>query len=283
MKNLFVVFALVFSTLAFAQLETPQPSPFSKLEQKVGLTDVTVEYCRPSTKGRKIYGNLVPFDKVWRTGANGNTKVTFSDDVTVGDKELKAGTYALYTKPGKSNWDFIFYSTSDNWGTPKEWDDAKVAARVSVKAETIPMKVETFTITIDDLTNDAAVLGLIWENTFVGVKFNVPTKTKAVANIEKALTKTDVEAGDYFASARYYLESDLDINKAMKWIETANDLTKDSPKFWYKRLQSLIYAKAGKTRKAIKAAKESLEGAEKAGNTDYVKMNQDSIEEWTKK
>jgi len=132
-KILLSLFVVALSTNITAQLKTPAPSPSSKIEQKVGLTDVTVEYSRPSMKGRAVFGNLVPYGKLWRTGANQNTKVTFSDDVTIDGKTLKKGTYAVYTKPGKDAWEVLFYSDTNNWGTPQNWDDAKVAVSTTAK------------------------------------------------------------------------------------------------------------------------------------------------------
>ncbi|MCG1036404.1 DUF2911 domain-containing protein [Polaribacter sargassicola] len=167
--SLFVV-AISFSTTA---QKKPKASPFSKIVQTVGITDVTVEFSRPGMKGRTIFGDLVPFGKVWRTGANENTKITFSKDVTFSGKTLKAGTYALYTTPNKDSWDFIFYSDATNWGNPKKWDESKVALKVSAKVDEIPVKIETFTISFDDLTLTSGVLGLMWENTYVGAKFEV--------------------------------------------------------------------------------------------------------------
>lgn len=164
------VFAITFSATA---QKKPQASPASKIVQTVGFTDVTVEFSRPSMKGRAIFGELIPFGKVWRTGANQNTKITFSKDVKVGGKDLKAGTYALYTIPNKTSWDVIFYSDATNWGTPKKWDETKVAAKVSTQVQTMPMKIESFTITFDDLKDTGAALGLLWEDTYVGVPFTV--------------------------------------------------------------------------------------------------------------
>ncbi|GFD81963.1 hypothetical protein KUL118_48250 [Tenacibaculum sp. KUL118] len=276
-KILLSLFVVAISTSINAQLKTPAPSPSAKLEQNVGLTGVTVEYSRPSMKGRTIFGDLVPYGKVWRTGANQNTKVSFSDDVTIDGKILKKGTYALYTKPGKDSWEVIFYSDTNNWGTPKKWDDSKVAVSTTAKVEAMPMKIETFTISFDNLTNDSAVLGILWENAYVGVKFNTPTD-KAV---EKSIAQVmgGPSANDYFSSAVYYLQEGKDINKAKNWINKAVDMTKDQPRFWYLRQQSLILAKAGDKKGALKAAKASLAGAEKAGNADYVKMNKEFIAE----
>ncbi|WP_452599061.1 DUF2911 domain-containing protein [Pontimicrobium sp. MEBiC01747] len=279
MKKLLLM-ALVF-TASFtvnAQVETPQPSPFSKVEQKVGLTDVTLEYSRPGMKGRTIFGDLVPYGRLWRTGANANTKISFSNDVTVGGKTLKAGDYAIYVTPKEKSWEVIFYSDATNWGLPQKWDESKVAAKVTAEVYPMPVTIETFTITFDDLTNSSAVIGMLWEKAYVGVKFEVPTDATVSASIEK--TMAGPGAGDYFSAARYYLTEGKDINKAVMWIDKAVELTKDNPRFWYLRQQSLIHAKAGKKKSAIAAAKASLEGAEKAGNADYVKMNKASLKEW---
>lgn len=276
-KILLSLFVVAISTNISAQLKTPAPSPAAKLEQTVGLTNVSVEYSRPSMKGRTIFGNLVPFGKVWRTGANKNTTVTFSDDVTVDGKTLKKGTYALYTKPGKDSWEVIFYSDANNWGTPEKWDDSKVAVSTTAKVEAMPMKIETFTMSVDNLTNNSAVLGILWENAYVGVKFNTPTDKAVEKSIAQVMSGPS--ANDYFSSAVYYLQEGKDINKAKNWINKAVDMTKDQPRFWYLRQQSLILAKAGDKKAAVKAAKASLAGAEKVGNADYVKMNKEFIAE----
>ena len=133
-KLLLIAFAFVLSFNINAQVKTPQPSPSGKIEQVVGLTDVSIEYSRPAMRGRTIYGDLVPFDKLWRTGANANSKITFGDDVSIDGTAVKAGTYAIFTKPGVENWEVIFYSDATNWGTPQEWDETKVAARTTAKA-----------------------------------------------------------------------------------------------------------------------------------------------------
>lgn len=279
MKKLFMLAFLACTSLALnAQIETPQPSPFQKMEQKVGLTDVSVEYSRPSMRGRTIFGDLVPLNQLWRTGANNNTMVTFSTPVMIGGKELKAGSYAIFTKPGKDNWEVIFYSDTNNWGTPQKWDDSKVAATVNAEVYELPMDIETFTMSFDDLTNDSARLGLMWEKAYVAVKIEVPTDKAVTAAITKAMSGPS--ADDYYAAARYYLEADKDIKQANVWMDKAVEMTKDKPKFWWLRQQSLIKAKADDKKGAIAAAKASLEGAEKAGNADYVKMNKDSLKEW---
>ena len=286
-KLLLSALALVLTVSVNAQVKTPQPSPFSKIEQVVGLTDVTVEYSRPGVRGRTIFGDLVPYDKLWRTGANANTKITFSDDVMVDGQKLAKGSYAVYSKPMKDKWNVIFYSDANNWGTPREWDDSKVAAMTTVDVIPMPegMTIETFTITIDDLASDSAVLGILWENVYVGVKFEVPTQAKATASIEQAMAGPG--ANDYYSAARYYLESGQDLDKARSWMEKAITMRKAASEdgtepFWMVRQLSLIHAKMGDTKAAIKAAKKSLELAEKAGNADYVALSKKSLKEWMK-
>ncbi|WP_083426187.1 DUF2911 domain-containing protein [Tenacibaculum todarodis] len=264
---------------AAAKISAPAPSPFSTLKQKVGLTDVTLEYSRPSMKGRTIFGDLVPYGKTWRTGANANTKITFSTDVTIGEKNVAAGTYAVYTKPNEKSWDIMLYSDSDNWGNPKEWDAAKVVASTNVEVQKMPMKIETFTATFDDLTNNNGVLGLLWEDVYVGMPFTVPTEKLVMASIDEVM-KGEPNASAFYDAAVYYKTADKDINQALTWVDKAIEMTKEDPKFWMLRQQSLIHAKAGKTATAIAAAKQSLELAEKVGNEGYVKMNKASLEEW---
>ena len=168
---------------ANAQIQAPQPSPFSKVEQKVGLTDVTIEYSRPGMRDREIFGNLVPFGEVWRTGANENTKITFSDDVEIGGKTLKKGTYAIFTKPGKESWEVMFYSDATNWGIPAKWDESKVALTATAEVSEFPLAMETFTILLNDLKNDSAVLSIVWENTMASLPIKFPTDAKTLASI----------------------------------------------------------------------------------------------------
>ena len=277
-KLLLILFVFAVSMNVNAQIETPAPSPFAKMEQKVGLTDVTLEYSRPNMRGRTIFGDLVPYDKVWRTGANARTKITFSDDVAVNGQTLKAGTYAIFTKPGKQSWEVYFYTDYNGGGTPQEWDDSKVAAKVTAEVYPMPMQIETFTMTFDDLTSSSATIGILWSDVYVGVKFDVPTDKAVSASIDKVMKGPS--AGDYYAAAVYYLQEGKDINQAKTWIDKAIAMAGDKAPFWQLRQQSLIYAKAGDKKGAIAAAKKSLAEAEAANNADYVKMNKDSLKEW---
>jgi len=260
------------------KITTPQPSPKATVEQRVGLTDISIEYSRPGVRGRTIFGDLVPFGKTWRTGANSNTKVTFSSDVSIDGQTLKAGSYGLYTVPNENSWEIMFYAESDNSGVPRDWDNTKVVAKTSVEVYSMPMNVETFTITFDDVSSTSAVIGLLWEKTYVGIKFEVPTD-KLVSETIDAVMAASPEAGDYYNAAIYYRQQDIDIKKANEWMEKAMSLT-EKPAFWQLRQQSLIYAKMGETEKAIAVAEKSLELSKEAGNEAYIKMNTQSLAEW---
>ena len=276
-KVVLFLLAIVASFSLEAQIETPAPSPASKLMQTVGLTEVMVDYSRPSMRGRAVFGELVPYGKLWRTGANAYTKISFDTDVTISGQEVKSGTYSIFTKPGEKNWEVFFYTDTQGGGTPREWDDAKVVAKATVPVYPMDMPVETFTITIDDVKSNGANIGIIWENVYVAIPFGVPADKAVMSSIDKALAGPT--AGDYYTAAVYYSSENKDINKAKEWMDKAMSMT-EKPAFWQLRQQSLILAKAGDKKAAIEVAKRSLMGAEAAGNDDYVKMNKDSLKEW---
>lgn len=278
MKKIIYLIALSFSTIVLAQVQTPQPSPAAKYEQTVGLTQVTIEYSRPATRGRDIMGALVPFGEIWRTGANKNTVITFSDAITLGDQNLDAGSYALFTRPGKDQWEVFFYTDTDNWGTPGSWEAEKVAATVEV----VPTEVsamESFSIWISNLHNNGATLNLGWDTTKIAIPFGVPTIAKATASIQSAL-KQDPKHRDYYSAAVYYLQEGQDLKQAKAWIEKAIEGKGDA--YWYFRQYSLILEGLEDVDGAIAAAKQSLALAETAGNPDYVRMNNEAIAKWSK-
>ncbi len=277
--NLLVIPALsLLLVSADAQIKTPAASPSSKVETTVGLTSITLDYSRPSKNGRKIFGDLVPFDALWRTGANKNSIVTFSDDVMIGGKEVKKGSYAIFAKPGKTSWEVNFYSDTENWGTPEKWDDAKLAAKVMVTPQTINT-VETFTLNVGNVTNESFHLEIMWDNVNVPVKIEVPTDKKVSANITTVMAGPS--AGDYYNAARYYREAKKDLPQALAWMNKSLEMGND--KFWVLRQKSLIEADMNNFKAAILTANESLAKAKEAENNDYIKMNIDSIAAWSKK
>ncbi len=281
MKKIILVLAMIIANyVTEAQVKTPQSSPKSTLTQMVGLTNVEIAYSRPSSKGRDVFNNLVPFGKLWRTGANENSTISFSDDVVIAGKILPKGKYALFTNPKADNWEIIFYTATDNWGIPENWDETKVALKTTVKSEHVDRFVESFTIGINNLDNNFAHLELSWEKSIVAIKFEVPTAKNAMASIDKVLAGPG--AGDYFSAAQYIFQSNGDLTKALTYVNKALEMNKDKP-YWYNRLKSLIQAKQGDKNGAIETAKISLASAEIAKNQDYIKMNKDSIAEWSKK
>lgn len=273
------VIALTFFAVAtlHAQIKTPQPSPAAEISQMVGLTDIDVMYSRPAMKGRTIFAadGLVPFGEMWRTGANKNTMITFDKDVMIGGSDVKAGTYAIFTKPMAASWEVYFYMDTENWGTPKDWDDAKVAAKLTAPAIKMSEKMENFTIMFDEITADGANMFMGWANTIVVVPIKVGTDKEASASITRTLAGPT--SRDYYSAASYYFESGKDMNQAYTWIKKANEM---DPKFWQLRRQSLIEAKMGNKVAAIASAKKSMTMAKEAGNMDYVRMNEKSLKEW---
>lgn len=281
MGKIIVALALMIASFTVeAQVKIPQASPKSSLTQTVGLTDVEIDYHRPSVKGRVIFGDLVPFGKVWRTGANENTIISFSDDVVINGTTLKKGKYSIYTIPNPDNWEVIFYATTDNWGNPEKWDDTKIVLKVNAKPEFLNKSVETFTIGINNTDTNFANLEFSWEKTYVAVKFEVPTQKSTLESIDKTLAGP--APADYFAAAQYFYQSNGDLNKALSYVNKAYELNTNKP-YWYSRLKSQIQAKLGDRKGAIETAKISLVAAQVAKNEEYIKMNQDSIAEWSKK
>ncbi len=272
----FKFLTLLLSITTLAQVQTPQASPIAEFTQIVGLTEIKITYSRPAIKGRKIMGDLVPYGAIWRTGANDNSLISFSDDVLVGNKSLKAGKYSIYTRPEKSNWEVYFYNKTDNSGLPKPWDESLIAASLTVKTKSVNEARENFTISIESINNDGAFIRLAWEKTEINIPLLVPTDEKAMSTIEKTLSKNPAPS-DYYKAAVYFRESGKDLKKAKKWIAYA--IKKDPGKFWMYRQQALILIGLGEKKGAIEASKKSLKYAVKAGNQDYVKMNNKTIAE----
>ncbi len=275
MSLLFCTFLLI--TGMNAQINTPQASPKGTVSQQIGLTDFSITYSRPSAKGRVVFGDVVPFGKTWRTGANQATLFTVSDDVTIEGQELKAGKYALYTVPEKNTIEWIFYKNTTSWGLPEQWNDADVAIKVKTAFNTTANKTETLTFNFDELRNNSAVLKLSWDNMEGVCKIAVNTDNKVLKDIEKALAGPS--ANDYYAAGKYYYESDKDLNKSYEWIHKANEM---SPKYFTLRQEALVLAKMKKYKEAVTVAQKSLELAKAAGSDEYVKMNTKDIADWSK-
>lgn len=281
MKKLVVAVALVLAIQANAQIQTPQASLKAEIEQSVGLTNVDVEYFRPAKKGRLVFGDLVPYGKVWRTGANQNTTVEFNTDTEIDGKNLPAGKYALYTVPKAESWDVIFYKTTDNWGLPKTWNESDVVLKTSVRPETLTKDVEYFTIAVNPKNNDEGTLDVSWEKTIVHIPFKVPTHKLAMESINSNINANS-KASDYYAAGVYLYSVNQDLKKSLEYINKAISMQDGEAPFYMLRQKSLVQAATGDKKGAIETANKSLKASEQAGNDDYIKMNRNSILEWSK-
>ena len=278
MKTLSLLFStlLLSTTLSFAQLETPQPSPLSTVSQRVGMTDVTVTYSRPSARGRTVVGELVPYDKVWRTGANQATKVSLSDELNVAGTKVPAGDYALFTIPGKESWTVIFNKKTEQSGTGS-YKQEEDALRADVPVSTIQETHETFTIGFSDLSETKANMFIVWENTKVAIPLEDPNvDSRVMAQIDEQMASAGDDAGLYYQAANYYFAMDKDLPQAQEWIDKAVSL--NDSKYWVLHLQAKIHAETEDYDKARAAAQKSKELANENGNQDYVRLNDKLLE-----
>ena len=259
--------------VANAQINMPRPSPEAKVMQKVGMAEVTINYCRPQAKGRKIFGDVVPFDKMWRTGANSPTKITISDSISVNGKKIAGGEYALYTIPNATDWTVVFgKSTSTQAG---DYKDEQEVVRFKVKPEMAPNMIEAFTINFVNVMPTAAEVELSWEKTLVKFKLQFDADAKVMADIKN---KTELDANALFQAAGYYYDTDRDMTKALQWVTVATD---KNPQFWTLHLKAKIQSKLKDYKGSIATAQKSIELAKAAKNDEYVKFNEKLIADAT--
>lgn len=280
MKKVILFFALGVASILSAQVVTPKASPAAKLQQKVGLADIQIEYARPGAKGRVVFGDLIPYGQMWRLGANENTKITTSEALIFGKDTLAAGTYALFAKPGQTNWELYFYTDYSNWGLPEPWDPTKVRLQVTAGVQKLQDYQENLSIELDALSNNGGTLLITWENTKVSLPFTLNTKAKVLASIDK--TMAGPSANDYHAAATYYFNENLDLKKALEWSTKAVEMRGNSA-YWMTRLKAQLQAANGDYKGAIETAKISIEAAKADGDDAYVRANEKSIAEWSKK
>ena len=281
MKNLIaplVAMSFLASGLAAQEakkIEFPQPSPAASVKEKVGVTDVSVEYSRPSARERKIFGGLVPYGQVWRTGANAATKITFGGDVKLGGTAVPAGSYALFTIPGENEWTVILSKVTDEWGS-YAYNEKDDQARVKVKPVAMAEPLETMTIGLQDMRAGKANLVIAWEKT----KVPVPIDTDLVAKVKPQIEAAMAGSGEkpYFPAAMFYYENDLDMNLAKEWIEAASKKQPDA--VWITYRKGLILKKAGDKAGAMAAAKQALEMASKQEGeikAEYTRLSENLI------
>lgn len=254
----------------------PQASPAAKVEQRIGLTDVTLTYGRPSTKGRKIFGGLEPYGAVWRTGANGATTIQFSTDVKFGDTEVPAGKYELFTVPGEKEWTVILNTASGEWGAYTH-DPEKDVARVPVKPVTLSTPVETLALSFTDLKPAGANFTLEWERTRVVVPIVVDVASTIVPQIQAQMAGEGKK--QYFEAAMFYLDHGLDLKQAAQWMEHA--VAEQPDAMWVVFRQGLVLEKLGDKAGARAAAEKTIALAEKAKGgikDEYVRLGKALLE-----
>lgn len=258
-----------------AQVTTPSASVAETSTTTVGLTQVSLNYSRPSKRDRVIFGNVVPYGELWRTGANSNTTIRFSDNVMINGQEVEAGEYAIFTKPEKDHWEIYFYDETGNWGNQVNWEDNKVVAKAIVKVQPLKTPQETFSIALDNITSTSAMLTFAWDDIMTAVKLEVPTDKKAMASIEKTM-KASPKAQDYLSAANYFYTTDRVIEQAKEWIDTGIAML-ENPAFYQLYAQAIIHEKAGAIKSAKEIAQKSLEASKKANDGAYIRMNEELL------
>jgi hypothetical protein len=282
MKNLMapLLFSALIATALHAQeakkIDFPQASPGASVKERVGVTNISVDYSRPSARERKIFGGLVPYDNVWRTGANAATKITFSTDVKVGGAAVPAGSYALFTIPGQSEWTVILSKVvDDQWGS-YAYDKKDDQARVKVKPVAMAEPLETMSISLQDIHAGKANLVIAWEKTKVPIEIDTEVVAKVKPQIEAAMAGSGEKP--YFPAAMFYYENDLDMKLAKEWIEAAAKAQPDA--VWIVYRKGLILKKAGDKEGALAAAKQARELAAKADGelkAEYTRLSETLI------
>ncbi len=274
MKTKKIIAALAIAALSFnslniqaQQLKVPAPSPTQTIKQNFALGDVSFEYSRPAAKGRVIFGDVVPYGKTWRTGANGATKITFSDSVKLEGNGVKAGTYALYTVPNKDSWDIMLYKDLTLGGNVADYKAENEVLRFKVKPVAMANKMESFTINMADVLATSATIELMWENTRVPIKLTTDIDAKVMKNIDANVVN---DSRPYFQAASYYYENNKDLKQAAAWVDKA--LEQNPKAFFMMLLKAKIAYKQGDKENGKAAAEKTIALATDAKNDDYVAM-----------
>ena len=264
-----------------AQVDYPAPSPLAKIHQKVGVTDVKVEYSRPAMRGRTLFVDVEQFGRMWRTGANAATKISFSDDVSIEGQAVPAGEYAIYSIPGETEWSVMLYKDLSLGGNVGGYDEANEQIRVKVQSKQLPISYENLTIDIGNLTHNSATIALIWGSHYVPLNMTVDTDSKVMAQIERYMQNPMAQVGgNYSQAANYYFQNGKDLNQALAWMDKAIEINPNA--FWNIQTKARILAKMENYKGAIEAAKQSLSVAKAAPNDfGYIESNEKLIAEWS--
>ena len=270
MKKIFLFSAalyLFFSAEA-QQLTTPQPSPTASIKQNFALSNIEISYSRPGVKGRKVFGDLVPFGKVWRTGANNATTITFGEEVMIGGTKVPAGKYGLLSIPDQNEWTIII-SKATNITSPADYKQDQDVVRVKAKPEKTPFTIETFMITVDDIKSNSCNIGMGWENTWVSFPVTADVDSKVMNQIKNTM---EGDNKPYFNAAVYYIDNGKDLAKAVEWLDKAYAQNQDG--FWILYQKARAQKMLGKKTDALATSNKSMEIARKAKNDDYVALNE---------
>jgi tetratricopeptide (TPR) repeat protein len=254
------------------QLKIPAASPTQTIKQEFGISTIELTYSRPDMRGRKIFGDLVPYGKLWRTGANAATRLKFADDVSVGGVAVKAGEYVLYTIPNQNEWEVILNKGVNNWGIDgyKESEDV---AHFKVKPVNAPMQTETFTMQFTNVKPSSTDLRILWDKTAIQIPITMDVDSKVMAQINNIMTKDN---RPYFQSAMYYMETGKDLKQALAWFDKAVEQNPNA--FWVHHQRANALAKLGRKEEAKATAMKSMELAKQQNNNDYVRLNEKLID-----
>ncbi len=278
LKQIFFLSVAIFlATSVNAQLKTPPASSFQSVKQSFALSEINLEYSRPNAKNRKVFGALVPYDKVWRTGANNSTTLTFGEDVKINGQNLAAGTYALLSIPGKDSWQILFNTDTKLGGNVAAYDNAKEVLRVNVKPQTTAYSTETFTINFSNVNAASVDLDILWENTLVKLNITADIDGKIMTSIDEAMKG---DKPPYFQAASYYFENGKDLKKALEWITKAEEQMPNA--FWVAAQKARIQLKLNDKKGAAVTAQKVIDSARKANSNDYVVIGTDLLNQ-TKK
>ena len=280
MKSFITSVLLVASTTLFAQnVKIPALSPNQSIEQEFSLSKINLNYSRPSARGRKVFGDVVPFGKIWRTGANKATTIKFGEDVTINGQAIKAGEYSLSTIPEENEWTIIINSNTNLWGASGYKQEEDVL-RFKTKVNKLTSPIETFTIDFEDITTTSTNIVLKWENVSVSFKVQTAVNQDAIimASIEEAM-KTDKKP--YFQAANYYFQTKRDMKQALTWVSEA--CKADTNAFYMEHLRAKIYVELKDLKAALASAEKSKALAIRANNADYIKNNDNLIADIKKK
>ncbi len=280
-QNVLTFLVFLIGAIGVSQISHPKASPFSKVEQEIGLSKITVEYSRPAVRGRKIFGELVPYGRIWRVGANESTKFSTDTDIEVLGNRLTKGTYALYAFPQKGKWEIVFHNNISHWGDGrKKYNPEEDAFRISIKPQMTKEFQENFLIGFDSISHNSLNMIWLWENTRLSIPIAVDTHSQMLEEIKKQLRENPT-AQTYYESARYLQEQEKDYVVALGYLNTA--IEKGGDTYYFHRVKSLVEAALGDYASTIKSAERSLKISKELEKDEFVRMNKKNIVLWKEK